>query len=173
MVKEDDYLLTNQEILGGLKAAIERGQNLKEAMMTFYQAGYKKEEIEDAARAYIYLQRGNSEVEVLNKEKEETKSPNKEKVVSGFNIKKESQTEYSGVQKTFVPLIGGEGKEEKSGKKVVQKISGYNDQKDLTQFKSSAVTSILVVTLLVLIGILALVFLFKSELIDFINGLFG
>jgi len=164
MVKEDDYLLANQEILGGLKAAIERGQNLKEAMMTFYQ---------DAARAYIYLQRGNSEVEVLNKEKEETKSPNKEKVVSGFNIKKESQTEYSGVQKTFVPLIGGEGKEEKSGKKVVQKISGYNDQKDLTQFKSSAVTSILVVTLLVLIGILALVFLFKSELIDFINGLFG
>ena len=141
--------------------------------MTFYQAGYKKEEIEDAARAYIYLQRGNSEVEVLNKEKEETKSPNKEKVVSGFNIKKESQTEYSGVQKTFVPLIGGEGKEEKSGKKVVQKISGYNNQKDLTQFKSSTVTSILVVTLLVLIGILALVFLFKSELIDFINGLFG
>jgi len=42
MVKEDEYLLTNQEILGGLRTALERGQTLKQAMMSFYQAGYKK-----------------------------------------------------------------------------------------------------------------------------------
>ena len=53
MVKQSDYLMSNQEIIGGLRSAIERGDNLKEAMMSFYQAGYSKIEIEDAAKAYL------------------------------------------------------------------------------------------------------------------------
>ena len=43
--------MVNQDILGGLKSALERGESLKQAMMTFYNAGYRKEEIEEAARA--------------------------------------------------------------------------------------------------------------------------
>jgi len=42
-----------EDILGGIKAAIERGATLKQAMMTFYRAGYKKEEIEEVARQYL------------------------------------------------------------------------------------------------------------------------
>ena len=38
-------------ILGGLKGALARGESLRQAMMSFYNAGYKKEEIEEAARA--------------------------------------------------------------------------------------------------------------------------
>ena len=40
----------NEEIFGGLKSAVERGESLQKAMMTFYRAGYKKEEIEEAAK---------------------------------------------------------------------------------------------------------------------------
>jgi len=42
--------MVNEEILGGLKSALERGQPLQKAMMALYNSGYKKEEIEEAAR---------------------------------------------------------------------------------------------------------------------------
>ena len=38
------------DILGGLKAAVQKGASLKQAMITFYNAGYLKEEIEEAAK---------------------------------------------------------------------------------------------------------------------------
>lgn len=200
MVKEEDYLLTNQEILGGLKAALERGQNLKQAMMSFYQAGYRKEEIEDAARAYLYLQRGNSEAEVLSKKQppqiksaENKESEKKPEASSGglfgkkkeedkkerqkFSLlgkKKEEEKKFSEVGKTKVPEVGKTNQKNEESKKVVQKISSYeNSKKEESKFKSKAVTSILVVTLIVLVIILALVFLFKAELVNFVNGLFG
>ena len=43
--------MIDQEILGGLRSAINRGETLEKAMITFYNAGYKKEEIEAAAKA--------------------------------------------------------------------------------------------------------------------------
>ena len=42
--------MVNEEILGGIEAALLRGQSLRQAMISFYNAGYKKEEIEEAAR---------------------------------------------------------------------------------------------------------------------------
>ncbi|MEK6845033.1 MAG: hypothetical protein AABX44_02135 [Nanoarchaeota archaeon] len=42
--------MPNQEILGGLRHALNRGESLEKAMISFYNAGYKKEEIEEAAR---------------------------------------------------------------------------------------------------------------------------
>ncbi len=38
------------DIIGGIKIALSRGQSLQDAMQSFYNAGYKKEEIMDAAR---------------------------------------------------------------------------------------------------------------------------
>ncbi len=40
-----------EDILGGLKSALIRGETLKKAMMTFYNSGYKKNDIEEAAAA--------------------------------------------------------------------------------------------------------------------------
>ncbi len=42
--------MVNNEILGGLRHALNRGESLEKAMISFYNAGYKKEEIEEAAR---------------------------------------------------------------------------------------------------------------------------
>lgn len=41
----------NEEILEGLKSSVARGESLYQAMMSFYNAGYSKEEIESSARA--------------------------------------------------------------------------------------------------------------------------
>jgi len=43
--------MTKEEIIGGLKSALSRGESLNRAMMTFFNAGYKKEDIESAAGA--------------------------------------------------------------------------------------------------------------------------
>ena len=48
--------MVREDILGGLRNALARGQPLKQAMMSFYNAGYLKEEIEEAARA-LHLER--------------------------------------------------------------------------------------------------------------------
>ena len=50
MVKED--------ILGGIINAVSRGSSLKDAMQSFYNAGYPKEEIEEAARQFQIINSG-------------------------------------------------------------------------------------------------------------------
>ncbi len=49
--------MINEEIIGGLVSALSRGQSLESAMMTFYNAGYDKQEIEDSAKE-VYNQVG-------------------------------------------------------------------------------------------------------------------
>ncbi|MGY4884852.1 MAG: hypothetical protein ACP5NZ_04715 [Nanobdellota archaeon] len=49
--------MINEEIIGGLVSALSRGQSLESAMMTFYNAGYNKDEIEDSAKE-VYNQIG-------------------------------------------------------------------------------------------------------------------
>lgn len=49
--------MVNGEIVGGLVSALSRGDHLQKGMMSFYNAGYNKEEIEDAARE-VYRQLG-------------------------------------------------------------------------------------------------------------------
>ena len=43
--------MVREDILGGLKTALARGQTLRQAMMSFYNSGYLKQEIEEAAKA--------------------------------------------------------------------------------------------------------------------------
>ena len=50
--------MVNQEIFKGLKQAISRGEALRSAMMSFYNAGYPKEDIEIAARL-VQAERAN------------------------------------------------------------------------------------------------------------------
>lgn len=42
--------MAKEEIVEGLRQAVSKGEPLNKAMMTFYNAGYIKEEIEEAAR---------------------------------------------------------------------------------------------------------------------------
>ena len=57
--------MPNQEILGGLKHALNRGESLEKAMISFYNAGYRKEEIEEAAR---FIQQGGTPLSAAKEE---------------------------------------------------------------------------------------------------------
>ena len=97
MTKEEDYLLSNQEIIGGLKAAIFRGESLKDAMMSFYQSGYDKSEIEQAARELMAEQSS----------KKEELQPGKR------NVSIEEKKEEKPVEKKLIPPVKVEKPEEK------------------------------------------------------------
>lgn len=158
MVNEKDYLLTNQEILGGIKAAIARGEELKDAMMTFYQAGYDKTEIEEAAKSYIEMlnpataqsqmplskkERRAKEKERKKKEKEEKKG----KVKEGKNPKEKKL-----VHSATKPL--GSAAPSKPVKETKQKISKYDTPKNKPAKPpgGKAITIVLILVLLLLLG---------------------
>lgn len=51
--------MPSQEILGGLRHALNKGETLEKAMTSFYNAGYEKGEIEEAAR---FIQQGGTQI---------------------------------------------------------------------------------------------------------------
>lgn len=51
--------MVRNDILSGIKASVLKGETLQQAMMSFYNAGYQKQDIEDAARA---LQQENQKI---------------------------------------------------------------------------------------------------------------
>ena len=69
----------NEEIFGGLRSATNRGETLEQAMLTFYNAGYKREEIEEAAKAF-QMQRGMLQKAPIEETKELKKEITKPKV---------------------------------------------------------------------------------------------
>jgi len=73
-----------EAILGGLESALARGQPLQKAMASFYNAGYKKEDIEEAARKFQQLhQRRFAELGVDPTPKKKIETP-----VSDYSDKK-------------------------------------------------------------------------------------
>ena len=55
--------MVNETILGGLRIAMVHKSSLKDAMQSFYNAGYSKEEVEEAAKI-IYLEQNKQTTSV-------------------------------------------------------------------------------------------------------------
>ncbi len=142
--------MINQDILGGLKSALTRGYSLEEAMLSFFNAGYKKEEIEEAAHSL--------QAQVAKTETEWSPQP--------IWAKKQEAKREEAKQ----PLILPPKRVAVQPKQVVTKgVAAY------TNFDTSKIriaTIILIILLAVLLGILGLMYLFKTQIIDFFNNLF-
>ena len=180
MVNEKDYLLTNQEILGGLKAAIARGEELKDAMMTFYQAGYDKTEIEEAAKSYIEMLNpitAQNQMPLSKAERKARDKAEKERRKAEEKARKSKQGENSKNSNAVYPTpqpMGAAG-QKKSLQETEQKVSKYVAPKEKPSKPpgGKAITIVLILVLLLLLGILTSVILFREELIGFFNGLFA
>ncbi len=81
--------MTKEEIIGGLKSALSRGESLNRAMMTFFNAGYKKEDIESAAGA-LHIHGFEQPTNISSQETKSTYVPPKSK--KGFQKINPSQT---------------------------------------------------------------------------------
>ncbi len=136
----------NEEILGGLKSALERGQSLKNSMTSLFNAGYKKAEIEEAARALA---------EPINLEG---------KIISESAIPPAPPKDYSApqiekpVKQIFKKLVPEEKKQ----------ISDYPQKSS----KNKSLIILLICILVFLGGILTLLFAFRNDLINLLNQIF-
>lgn len=165
MVEDRRIFRANDEILGGIRSAILRGETLKEAMMTLYAAGYNKEEIEETARAYVSLRDSGKEPSENPQRKSAQEVKEEVKPVEEVNQNKQVFSPAKTVFKTPI---------ESKKPKVVQRVSDYKvADKKKSSDSGKILTIMLVVILVLLLGVLAAVFLFKEELVNFFNSMFG
>jgi len=172
--------MVNEEIFEGLKLALSKGESLKQAMMSFYNAGYKKEEIEEAARA---LQGQRIEKEPIQtvqqakpKKQKEIKTPQK---VSGYGTPEQIKMQPSPKIKQGIDAAIKQLKKikvhtvpktirQKPVKTVSPKrVSSYEEKP-----RGKLITLLLIFFLLFLVGVLAAIFLFREELVEAFNSLF-
>jgi len=160
----------NQDIFEGLKVAMGRGESLEEAMQTFYNSGYEKREIEEAARA---LQSWIKQEQIKGKTPDiipiiQKPQPQRFKF-DQFSLfpKKKKENEMikneslSSPEKPRVMV-------NKQPQKISQKVSGYEQQ------KPSKKKMILLVSLLIVIFglILASLFFLREDILRFFNSIF-
>ncbi len=142
--------MVNPDIVGGLKSAITRGYSLDEAMLSFLNAGYKKAEIEEASQSLQSQIASGAVASELPPQPVLGAKQNESKVVK-----------QTVPPQQFQPA---------PPKQVVTKgVAAYTNF-DTTRIKT--ITIVLAILLVVLIGILGLMYLFKNQIIDFFNSLF-
>ena len=165
------------DIFGGLKLAVTKGETLKQAMISFYNAGYKKEEIEEAAKAVkqgfqTVMPQQPKPVAPVSK-----KSPAQigalQRVSSyGQPVQMPDHSIYKirrGIDSAIEELKRIEMPNKVIVKKPVQKVSSYNQSASI---KSKIILGLLIFIGIFLLGALASVFIFKSEIINFLDNLF-
>ena len=92
--------MPNQEILGGLRHAINKGESLEKAMLSFYNAGYKKEEIEEAAK---FIQNEGVPISVVKETKLIPAQLNQKSKISSYG--QEKPKKLNSIKKTAKGLI--------------------------------------------------------------------
>lgn len=186
--------MVNEEIFQGLKAGVNKGQTLKDSMMSFYNAGYPKEEIEKAARALQleihnqHLQQMQSQVSSpIKKPIQPISSQSKqeaETLVNSFKISQpkpieksiENKSSFFQKQKSEYHYIPTQAQSQKvtplkyAPAYQFQKVSAYGPENTVKKSKKNLI--LLEVILFLLIGSLVVVFLLKDSIIEFFNNLF-
>jgi hypothetical protein len=172
--------MVNEEVLGGLISGLERGESLKKAMITLFNAGYKKEEIEEAAAMANQLGIKQKTIplkvipEKINlEEKEETKT-------DGINASQINPQTFGPAMKTpeaikaqqpsFEPRLTPTStkRQPATPQKTIQKVSNYSDKGS----KEKMMIFLLIALLVFLVGVLIAIFIFREELINFFSTYF-
>jgi hypothetical protein len=136
--------MVNEDILGGIETAFAKGETFESAMMSFYNSGYSKEDIEWAAKAFQMNQfRAGPEKRIQIRPTGAVPVEPKKEVIQNQFMKK--------------PY-------------VKQNVSNYEQA---SQFQERIILIVLVSAFILLLGILAGVFVFKERLVSFINSLFS
>ena len=157
--------MVKEEIVEGLKEAIARGESLNKAMMSFYNAGYPAQDIEEAAM-YLEAPRLPQNIPVSQ--------PVSKPTIPSFQEPETEQPEESSTLASPIIPQPSDQQEQKNLQQLpslqqpqsIQKVSNY----DVAPSPLGAVMIfVLVFFLLFLVGVLITAFLFKEELSGFFN----
>ena len=152
----------NNDIYEGLRNALARGYSLKQAMLGFHNAGYKKEEIEEAAKALHEhpshpLSHPQKPVQVEQKKPLPQKTP-----VSTTQIQKPKQQTQTSPQQTQVSPI-------QKPSQPTQLVSKYGEEQ---KPKTSKWVIIVIIVLFIILSGLVGSLIFQEQIMGFIDNLF-
>lgn len=170
-----------------LQNALDRGYSLKQAMLALFNEGYTQREIEQAVRTLsrskidnLVLPLPKTEPQKKKIEKKEEPMPKEKKSFLGLFHKKEKENApkklLSLPEAPKIPKTSSLEEMKESMKKApVQKVSNYEPQKTKENSGSRGTGMIILLTLflLMLIGALVSIFIFREQLVDFLNSFFS
>ena len=141
-----------EDILSGLKSAVSKGETLKQAMMSFYNAGYKKEEIEEAAKS---IQNPNlvPQPPIVQTVENQIKAPSQQ-------IQSTSKVAPQSIQQQLQQI---------QNQISTQRVSNYGKK---PKKLGSTITIFLVIILFLLLGSLIAIFLLRDQLTALLNRAF-
>jgi len=174
--------MVREDILGGLRTALARGQSLRQAMMSFYNAGYIKQEIEEAARAV--------QAEISNPTQQQFIPGPTAPIFQRTNIMEldpnEKPKEVFSQTATFVqqpvqpqtiqkvsaygPPVQPQAIVQQQVQPIAQPQAIVQQPSIVAKPRGKAIIFILLALLLILIGGLIAVFFFKGEILSFFES---
>jgi|WetSurMetagenome_2_1015567.scaffolds.fasta_scaffold249325_2 hypothetical protein len=154
--------MVNSDLVGGLRSALERGEPLKKAMVSLFNAGYKREEIEDAARNLdsapvmgVVQPKKPMVVAPLPK----SPSVPEKKPVQSIPAKPVKEEKLKPVKVQQYPQL--------QTAPVVQTVSSY----ERPPADDKAVITVLTIILIFLLSLLVTIFIFKNEIVNFFSNM--
>lgn len=142
--------MVNQDILEGLRSALAKGKSLKQTMISFYNAGYKKEEIEEAARTLQTQPAVQPILQVPQPVAQPVTQPGQSQPQIQQPIQ-QAQIQQQAQMLSTLQSVSGYGKTKKSGKTLIIILAGF---------------------LVFLIVLVVTIFLLKDTLVGLLNKLF-
>jgi hypothetical protein len=153
--------MTNEDIVGGLRQALSKGDSLEKAMTSFFNAGYAKEDIENAANS-LYASPWQTQADYPTQQQQQpTPQTQQQNIPQQKTPITYPQSQQQQPQQQMLPHT-------QSSPAVVQKVSDYGKKPSKT---GMVITVILFILFILLLGILASVIFFKDELSDFFTNL--
>jgi hypothetical protein len=141
-------------------------------MMSFFNAGYTKDDIEEAARA-LYAHPAQP---LSHPEKPSAPEDHKLEAEKKPEVKEEEKDEKPVLTKPLPAPAKPEDKAKEKEKKEIPvhkakaEVSKYEEK---TKPKGKLKTILLVISLIILLGALAAIFVFKDQLINFFGNVFA
>ena len=148
-------MVVNKDIVEGLRNALSRGYSLEKAMKSFYNAGYKKEEVEDAARV-LHEHPSHPMSHPGKPLSKDVKKP----------VTKPLSDESHPAPQTKPPEVKSQKSVTKPQKQLISK---YEEK---TKPKGKLTIILLLAALFVLLLVMIGAILFRKELINFFSNLF-
>ncbi len=165
--------MTRADIFGMLKIALQKGGNLQQTAQSLYNSGYPKEEIDEAIQALnMQSVQPPAQTTIVKNPTAQPKKPiqsapkgQSPQIISSYSVPSSPQQQFYQPQPQPVPVY----QQPQQTQQVIQKVSDYTQNPKIKM--GTIMTLIMVAMLLILIGILVVVFMFKPEITDFINNL--
>ena len=170
--------MVREDIFGMLKTAAQRGKNLHQTAQSLVNSGYLKSEVDEAVQAFTMQGPGFQSAPTIIQKPQPVQQPKlpapagqTKQVVSSYSYPSQPymQPAIYPPQQYLQPSQFYQPQPIFPQAQFPQIVSNYEQPKKPAIGKM--ITIIMIAMLAALIGVLVIVFLFKEELTNFINGL--